>query len=343
MPRSSATQHITFELTKWLRLATHLPDPLVRLVPAPGGDVDRLAQELPLRRIELRRAVVPGVDGVEEVPVDVELDLGGRAVADPHRPRAAPALEVELDLGQPTLAVGAVHDQQIVGVAGRGADEEAVEPVGDLGVVGPGQRIEHQRRVAHPRVAVVPVARPPSCSGSDVVAAAITAPVGAQVSPFRTRTEVTASPRRCRASRRQRDHRCHHSIVVRNRSSASSTVTVDGAARPGGPRGVSRNRHVVPALTSIRPTRVPRGSSSSGASVWMISASDPPTAVYSCSCTWRISGTVNRSRTGARGRRRRRRCPRCRRRHGPVRGGAPPPRPVASPSPRSTARSRCRW
>ena len=42
----------------------------------------------------LQAAGVDLGDGVDGLAVDVELQLVGRAVADPHRTRAAPALEV---------------------------------------------------------------------------------------------------------------------------------------------------------------------------------------------------------------------------------------------------------
>ncbi len=60
---------------------------------------------------DLQAVDVAQVGGVEHLAVDVELQLVGRAVADPHRPRAAPALEVvEAFLGQVGASVDPVHD-----------------------------------------------------------------------------------------------------------------------------------------------------------------------------------------------------------------------------------------
>ena len=53
-------------------------------------------------------AALGEVDGVDDLAVDVELELGRRAVADAHRPRAAIAGEMrQLVLGQVAAAVDA--------------------------------------------------------------------------------------------------------------------------------------------------------------------------------------------------------------------------------------------
>ncbi len=103
----------------------------------------------------------PGVqvDRVEQRAPDVVLLLVVGAVADPHRPRALVAGQVvEALLGEPGLAVDPVHDLQ-----------DALLPLGHVGdeveeVVGlpvEAERVEppqHERGVANPREAVVPVA-----------------------------------------------------------------------------------------------------------------------------------------------------------------------------------------
>ncbi len=109
--RSSATQHMRREYVKSLAAAALLPDPLVGLVPVlaePSID----ARELDPRVVVDRRAVsVVEVDGVDQLAVDVELELVGGAVPDPHRLRAAVALEVvERLLRQLPPPVDPVHD-----------------------------------------------------------------------------------------------------------------------------------------------------------------------------------------------------------------------------------------
>ena len=59
------------------------------------------------------------VDRVHELAVDVELELPGRGVADPHRRRAPVAVQVaQLPLGQLGAPVDAVHDLQRASRAG---------------------------------------------------------------------------------------------------------------------------------------------------------------------------------------------------------------------------------
>ena len=66
---------------------------------------------------------------VGDLAVDVELELPGGGVADPHRLRALVAREpVELELGQPPLAGQAVHDLEVAraGPPRRGAAIAAI-------------------------------------------------------------------------------------------------------------------------------------------------------------------------------------------------------------------------
>src|SRR5947209_5386708 len=140
--------------------SAHLPDAVVRLAPA----LDRArGHELyvvpPGVGYVAARALVVEVHGVEHLAVDVELRLVVRGVARPHGARAAVAFEVfEPALGGEGPAVERVDGLQAV--AAR--DAEAVEPVeevrGLVVVAEKHQRVEDERRVAQPRVAVVPVA-----------------------------------------------------------------------------------------------------------------------------------------------------------------------------------------
>src|SRR5512133_3230953 len=96
-------------------------------------------------------------DGVEQHAPDIVLPLVPGVVAYPHRTRAFVAAEViERDLVQPAAPVDAVHDLQVP-VLDPVGDE--VEEVGRLAVEAEGaEGPEHERRVAQPAVAVVPVA-----------------------------------------------------------------------------------------------------------------------------------------------------------------------------------------
>ena len=81
-----------------LAAAARLPDPLVGLVPVLADPVHDPYDRDPGVVVERRSVLVVEVERVDELAVDVELELLGRAVADPHRRRAAVALEVVEDL-----------------------------------------------------------------------------------------------------------------------------------------------------------------------------------------------------------------------------------------------------
>ena len=147
-----------------LRFAPRLPDALVRF--APGGD-------RPCRlRLDQRPQTpgqVPAPAGVQQYRVQhgaehVVLTLVEGAVADPYRTCALVAAEVVARrLGQVSSPVDAVHDlQPAVGVRLEVGDElhELVGLPVQVQVV---QRLQGERGVAHPRVAVVPVALTAGC------------------------------------------------------------------------------------------------------------------------------------------------------------------------------------
>ena len=106
--------------------------------------------------------LVGEVDAVQRLAVDVELELIGGAVADPDRARAAvarPVLErLLLEVGG---AVHPVHDVQRAAVAARPLGDPVPQPAAELrrllGEPQPQQRVDGERGVAHPGVAVVPV------------------------------------------------------------------------------------------------------------------------------------------------------------------------------------------
>ena len=143
-----------------LRLAPRLPDPLIRLRPTrrwrtrPGPATIGHSRR---GRRWLRTRVQE--DRVEHGAVDVVLALVERAVADPDRTGAGvPAEVIERRLGQVAPPVDAVHDLQRAVVVGLEVGDELHELVGLPVEVQPVQRLQGERRVAHPGVAVVPVA-----------------------------------------------------------------------------------------------------------------------------------------------------------------------------------------
>ena len=143
--------------------AARLPDPLVGLVPVVHQPLEVAGELHPAVVVDRQPVLVAEVDRVHQLAVDVELQLGRRPVADPHRSRAHVALQVrELLLGQVLAPVDAVHDLQRARLAVGRVAEAPLQPVheraGLLGEPEPEQRVEREGGVAHPRVAVVPVA-----------------------------------------------------------------------------------------------------------------------------------------------------------------------------------------
>ena len=100
-------------------------------------------------------------DRVEHGAEDVVLALVEGAVPDPDRARAGVAREVvERRLGEVPPPVDPVHDLQRPVLGRLDVGDELHELVGLPVEVEPVQRLQREGRVAHPRVAVVPVALP---------------------------------------------------------------------------------------------------------------------------------------------------------------------------------------
>ena len=158
--RSNATHAITFEWVKSRR------SPRTSQMPSSGSfqaasRKSRMARwSDPRVRVFLRSCIWRvWCSESSDLAVDVELELLEAGVADPHRRRVLVARQpVDLVLGEPALAARAVHDLQVRGVA-RDRAQQPVAPLdGFLHVAGRHQRVERERRVAQPAVAVVPVA-----------------------------------------------------------------------------------------------------------------------------------------------------------------------------------------
>ena len=144
-----------------LRLAARLPDPLVGLLPdrlgALGLGLDQrpqpARQPLAAARVQQHR--------VERGAEHIVLALVERAVAGPHGAGAVVATEIlEELLGQVATTVDPVHDLQPAVVVALEVGDELHELVGLPVEVEVVQRLERERRVADPRVPVVPVALP---------------------------------------------------------------------------------------------------------------------------------------------------------------------------------------
>ena len=147
-----------------LRLAPHLPDSAVGLLPVPDRTLDEALDPAPRGARELLGQSLSRVDRdrVDEHAPHVVLALVVRPVPDPHRLRPAVAVQVvERRLGELALAADPVHDLQLG--LGRLLDQERVVLVRLPVEAEREQAPEHERRVADPGVAVVPVALAPGC------------------------------------------------------------------------------------------------------------------------------------------------------------------------------------
>jgi hypothetical protein len=76
-------QHLGGEVMTWL--AAHLPHPRVAPLPAAGSVVGQLGGESLNLRMQLAQVLSIARQGIEKLPVDIELGLRPRTVADAHR------------------------------------------------------------------------------------------------------------------------------------------------------------------------------------------------------------------------------------------------------------------
>ncbi len=144
-----------------LGLAARLPDPLVGLRPDAFGAVRLRFDHRPQPPWQALAAAAVQQHRVQRGPEDVVLALVEGAVADPHR--AGPGVAGELPagrLGEVAAAVDPVHDLQRAVVVGFEVGDELHELLGLPVEVQVVQRLQRERAVAKPRVAVIPVALP---------------------------------------------------------------------------------------------------------------------------------------------------------------------------------------
>ena len=142
-----------------LGLATRLPDPLVRFAPGLHGALRLRLDDRPQPARESLAAAGVQQDRIEHGAVDVVLALIERAVAEPDRARALVSGQlIPCRFGQIAPAVDPVHDLQRAVLGRLEVGDELHELVGLPIEVEPMQRLEGEGGIAHPRVAVVPVA-----------------------------------------------------------------------------------------------------------------------------------------------------------------------------------------
>ncbi len=137
----------------------HLPDSLVRVLPVVDNELDEVARQRPGLLVGADRELTREVQRIQYLAVDVELELCRRGVADAHRPRVLIAGQpIDLELGQAALTGWPVQGLEGGRIATRGAEQPIDEGTRLLRVAADVQRPQAERGVAHPAVAVVPVA-----------------------------------------------------------------------------------------------------------------------------------------------------------------------------------------
>ena len=142
-----------------LRRAPDLPDAAVRLVPDLLDMLDQRPLDVPGLRAEIEPVLAGGMEDVENLAEDVELELAVGAVADPDGSAALVAGEPVGDqLALQALARHPIHDRHLRGAPGGGAEEPLGPALGLLTVAREKERVERERRVAQPAIAIVPVA-----------------------------------------------------------------------------------------------------------------------------------------------------------------------------------------
>ena len=142
-----------------LGLAARLPDALVGLAPDRGRALGLRLHDRPQPARQPLAAPRVQQDRVQRGAEDVVLALVEGAVADADRARAGVAGEVVArGLGQVAAPVDPVHDLQRAVLVGLEVGDELHELVGLPVEVEVVQRLQGEGRVAHPGVAVVPVA-----------------------------------------------------------------------------------------------------------------------------------------------------------------------------------------
>src|SRR5262249_10871953 len=150
--------------------AAGFPDALVGLVPVGAQPVDHVRGGGPALIGGLQAAGVDLGDRVQRLAVDVQLELVGGPVPDPHRPGAAPAFEmVERLFAQVGAPVDPVHDLHRTGAVAAVLDQPVADPLAEGGglpqITEPDQRVYGERGVPDPGVAVVPIPFAPSQFG----------------------------------------------------------------------------------------------------------------------------------------------------------------------------------
>ena len=137
----------------------HFPDAFVGFPPMVVEKGQQCALDCPGVWLHGLPGAARQMQGVHNLPIDVELALLGRSVTDAHRRGLQIARQPgDFGLREPTLTGHAVHDLHIGRTACDGAHQPVLPCQRFLSVPGQKQGIQREGRVAQPAVTVVAVA-----------------------------------------------------------------------------------------------------------------------------------------------------------------------------------------
>ena len=140
------------------RRISDLPDALIGSPPVAHGQVGHPTEEARIVDRELATGPSEEVARLEQLSQRVELELPRRAVADPHRCGVPVPTEVaQGELGEKPLPGHPVHDLEVLGPAGTGSFQPALEGGGLTEIAQEGQGSQREGGVTDPGEAVVPV------------------------------------------------------------------------------------------------------------------------------------------------------------------------------------------
>src|SRR5262249_50901328 len=139
-------------------LRTHFPDAVIRIAPLAGGGFDQSAEPLPQLFINLAAMRRPFVSAIENLAVDVVLNLFGRRVAPSHRTRVTIAFKPLVCALRRRVAAVQVIERSWTTASLDRVQRPTEKPQRLLRAADAIKRVYRERRVAQPRIAIIPVA-----------------------------------------------------------------------------------------------------------------------------------------------------------------------------------------
>ena len=132
-----------------LAAAANFPDAIVRLIPDGFEMLEQPAFQRPARFAAMQPGFSSDVKRVQKLAVDIELNLLGRGVPCSYGRRGFIAFQrANLIFLKAPLTADAVHDLQVLGAAGDGAQQPRTPGPGFLDKARAKQRVEREGGVS---------------------------------------------------------------------------------------------------------------------------------------------------------------------------------------------------